>query len=158
MGGTPRSTASPGHGAADDDDRGMVTAFVIVFTLALVMMAGLVVDGGRMLAEARAVDNLADSAARAGAQAIDEDRVRAGDPVVLDEDAAVTSACAFLQRSDRSCGDAGTDVTVDGNDVTVRVEDQIDLLLLAGTSKTVSAEGTACVAIGITGAEPSANC
>jgi hypothetical protein len=45
-------------------------------------------------------------------------------------------------------------VTVTGNDVTVRVEGRIDLLLLPGADKTVSAEGTACVAIGIV----TANC
>jgi uncharacterized membrane protein len=135
------------------DDEGMVTAFVVVFALALVFVSGLVVDGGRMLAEARAVDNLADSAARAGAQAISEDRVRAGDTIVLDEDEAQRLACVFLERTGRSCG-GGTTVTVTGNDVTVRVEGRIDLLLLPGADKTVSAEGTACVAIGIV----TANC
>jgi hypothetical protein len=135
----------------------MVTAFVVVFAAALVFVAGLVFDGGRMLAEAREVDNLADSAARAGAQAISEDRVRAGDAVVLDIDEAQRLACVFLQRSDRSCG-GGTTVSVAGNTVTVRVEGQIDLLLLPGAAKTVSGQGTACVAIGITGTEPSADC
>jgi uncharacterized membrane protein len=135
------------------DDRGMVTAFVVVFSLALVFVSGLVVDGGRMLAEARAVDNLADSAARAGAQAVSEDRVRAGDTIVLDEAEAERLACLFLDRAGRACG-GGTTVTVAGNDVTVRVEGRIDLLLLPGADKTVSAEGTACVAIGIV----TANC
>ena len=134
------------------DDRGMVTAFVIVFAVALLAMSGLVVDGGRMLAEARLVDNLADSAARAGAQAIDEELVRQGAITILDRDGAVAAACTFLERSERSCSGPGTDVDVDGNTVTVRIEGQIDLLLLPGTSKTVSAQGTACVAVGITDA------
>ena len=135
-----------------DDDRGMVTAFVIVFAVALVAMSGLVLDGGRMLTEARNVDNLADSAARAGAQAIDEELVRQGSATILDRDGAIAAACTFLERSDRSCNGPGTRVDVAGNTVTVRIEGQIDLLLLPGASKTVSAEGTACVAVGITDA------
>jgi uncharacterized membrane protein len=132
-----------------DDDRGMVTAFVVVFALALVSVSALVVDGGRMLAEAREVDNLADSAARAGAQAISDERVRAGSPTILDPDGAATAACAFLARAGRSCANPGTGVAVEGNTVTVTVRGRIDLLLLPGTAKTVSARGTACVAVGI---------
>lgn len=134
---------------ARSDDRGMVTAFVVVFALALVAVSALVVDGGRMLAEARAVDNLADAAARAGAQAVSDDRVRAGDATILDPDGAVAAACAFLARAGRSCLDAGTGVAVEGNTVTVTVRGQIDLLLLPGASKAVSARGTACLAVGV---------
>ena len=48
------------------NDSGIVTAFVVIFAVALVFVAGLVLDGGRMLAEHRQAGNLADSAARAG--------------------------------------------------------------------------------------------
>ena len=50
---------------------GTVTAFVVIFTLALILLAGLVVDGGLTLAaRVQAIDE-AQAAARAGAQAID---------------------------------------------------------------------------------------
>lgn len=130
----------------------MVTAFVIVFAAALVLVSGLVVDGGRMLTAHREAGNLADSAARAGAQAVDDARVRAGDPVVLDAEGAVTSACSLLATAGRPCG-GGTGVTVSGNAVTVTVSDAVDLLLLPGGSRSLTAEGTACVAVGITSAE-----
>lgn len=137
----------------DRDDRGVVTAFVVVFASALVFVAALVVDGGRMLAEHRHLDNLADSAARAGAQAISEDAVRANDPVLIDPAGAVAAACGFLADAGQPCG-GGTGVTVDGNRVTVTVWSTIDLLLLPGADKPVSAAGTACLAVGIVDAAP----
>lgn len=139
--------------APHESDRGMVTAFVVVFAGALVFVTALVVDGGRMLAEHRHVDNLADSAARAGAQVISEDAVRAGSPVVLDPARAVAAACGFLADAGEPCG-GGTGASVDGNRVTVTVRSTIDLLLLPGGAKPVGAQGTACVAIGITDAPP----
>ncbi|MBN2624012.1 MAG: Tad domain-containing protein [Acidimicrobiales bacterium] len=127
----------------------MVTAFVVVFATALVFVAGLVVDGGRMLAEHRKLDNLADSAARAGAQAVDDDAVRDGvTDDLLDDDEAVTRACALLADAGHPCG-GGTAVAVTGNAVTVTVAGSIDLLLLAGADQSVRGEGTACVAVGI---------
>lgn len=142
----PRPSVLPGS------DRGMVTAFVVVFAGALVFVSALVVDGGRMLAEHRHLDNLADSAARAGAQALSEDSVRAGSPV-LDPAAAVAAACRFLAAAGEPCG-GGTGASVDGNRVTVTVRSTIDLLLLPGGTKPVGAQGTACVAIGISDAAP----
>ena len=138
--------------SAPGGDRGMVTAFVVVFAGALVFVSALVVDGGRMLAEHRHVDNLADSAARAGAQAISEDSVSTGSPA-LDPAAAVAAACGFLADAGEPCG-GGTGVSVDGNRVTVTVRSTIDLLLLPGGVKPVGGQGTACVAVGITDAPP----
>jgi hypothetical protein len=135
-------------------DRGMVTAFVVVFATALVLVSGLVVDGGRMLAEHRKVNNLADSAARAGAQAISGDAFRSGDMVnVLIEDEARELACGLLASAsgggdDYSCGNGST-VQVAGNQVTVTVNSTIDMLLLAGGNQAVQGEGTACVAVGV---------
>jgi len=127
----------------------MVSAFVVIFATALVFVAGLVLDGGRMLAEHRKLDNLADSAARAGAQAVSHDLVRAGETVnVLDAEQAVALACDFLANAGNGCG-GGTTVTVAGGEVTVTVVGSVDLMLLAGGSRPVRGEGTACVAVGI---------
>jgi Flp pilus assembly protein TadG len=131
----------------------MVTAFVVVFAAALVFVSALVVDGGRLLAEHRHVDNLSDSAARAGAQAISDEAVRAGRPVILDPDGARDAACAFLATAGQPCT-GGTTASVDANRVTVTVRSSVDLLLLPGGSKPVRAQGTACVAIGIDAAAP----
>ena len=127
-----------------EDDGGWVTAFVMIFAVALVFMAGLVLDGGRMLAEHRRAGNLADSAARAGAQAISEDLVRAGATEILDTDAAEAAACDFVTTAGYTC-------TADavGTRVDVVVTGSIDLLLLPGASPQVQADGSACVAVGI---------
>lgn len=137
--------------ADDGRDRGMVTAFVVIFATALVFVSALVVDGGRMLAEHRKVNNLADSAARAGAQAISEDAVRDGSTSVglLDPAEATALACNLLDSGGYPCG-GGTTVQVADNEVTVTVRGSIDLLLLPGGNKPVGGEGTACVAVGIT--------
>jgi hypothetical protein len=130
------------------DDQGMVTAFVVVFALALVFVSGLVVDGGRMLAEARAVDNLADSAARAGAQAISQQAVYDGAEIILDPVVAHEKACDLLEEAGYLCG-GGTQVTVIGNEVQVEVEGSIDMSMLPIGSQTVGGEGSACVVRGI---------
>ena len=65
-------------------ERGTVTAFVSVLMVALLVVAGLVFDGGHLLAARRDAANIAESAARAGAQALDETAVRSGAGVVLD--------------------------------------------------------------------------
>lgn len=133
--------------ARTDDDAGWVTAFVVIFAVALVFVAGLVLDGGRMLSEHRRAGNLADSAARAGAQAISEDLVRAGAPEILDTAAAEIAACNFVTDAGYSCAADAV-----GNRVDVTVTGSIDLLLLPGASPTVEAEGSACVAVGIAAA------
>ena len=48
------------------DEEGTVTVFVVGFMLALLLVAGLVIDGGNVLAARREAANVAESAARAG--------------------------------------------------------------------------------------------
>lgn len=135
-----------GHG-----DEGVVTAFVVIFAVALVFVCGLVLDGGRVLASKREAKNLAESAARAGAQAISEDAVRNGEAVILDAGGAADAACAFLAqaRDGQGCG-GGTYVETAGNQVTVTLDSSVDLLLLPVGTQAFSVDGTACIARGIT--------
>ena len=122
-------------------DRGVVTVFVAGITVALLMVAGLVVDGGYVLAARREASNVAESAARAGAQALDTNAARNNANATLDPAAATRAAQAFLT----SARHTGT-VTVAGG--TVRVEVTIQqrtyLLSIAGTrSITVKGVGEA---------------
>jgi Flp pilus assembly protein TadG len=130
-----------------DDDRGMVTAFVVMFSVALVFMVGLVFDGGRMLAAHRQARDVADAAARAGAQGLSEDAVRQGLPDKLDPEEAQALACTFLDRTAYKCRDAN--IRVEGNEVIVLVHGSVSLEFLPGVSTGVEEEGRACVAIGI---------
>ncbi|MDA8356559.1 MAG: hypothetical protein M0Z95_09775, partial [Actinomycetota bacterium] len=99
-----------------DPESGTVTAFVVVFMLALLVMAGLVLDGGLALsAKIQAIDD-AQAAARAGAQAIDVPLYRSTGEVTLDPAQATSDAEAFLTRAGRT----GT-VSVTGDQVTVTV-------------------------------------
>ncbi len=129
------------------DDRGVVTVFVTGLTLALLLVAGLVVDGGHVLAARREAANVAESAARAGAQAIDTERLRSNNVATLDPQAATRDAQRFLARS----GHTGT-VTVIGQVVRVEVtiEQPTYLLALGGTrSMRVTAAGEARPARGV---------
>ena len=52
-------------------DEGMVTAFVAILAVSIIFVTGLVLDGGYVLAAKREANNLAEQAARAGAQHVD---------------------------------------------------------------------------------------
>jgi Putative Flp pilus-assembly TadE/G-like len=136
------------RGVRGRGDEGVVTAFVVIFAVALVFVCGLVLDGGRILTSKREANNLAESAARAGAQAISDDAVRSGDAVILDGPAAETAACHFLGRAGQPCG-GGTFVRTDGNEVTVTVRSSVNLLLLPVGAQTFSVDRSACVVRGI---------
>lgn len=139
-------------------EQGIVTAFVIVFAVCLIAVTGLVLDGGRMLSEKREARNIADAAARAGAQELDEFAIRDGNNVVLDGPRAESAACTFLSRAGYDCGSGQTRASAQGNEITVTVEETVNLLLLPVVPQTFVVSGTACVAYGITGAEPTAQC
>ena len=124
-----------------EPESGMVTAFVVVFTLALLVMAGLVLDGGLALsAKVQAIDD-AQAAARAGAQAIDIPLYRSTGQITLDAQAAVADAESYLAQA----GHTGT-VAVDGDQVTVTVtiSKPTQILSLVGIARlTESGTGTA---------------
>ena len=112
-----------------DPQAGSVTAFVLVFSAALVVLAGLVFDGGVGLAAKRRAINVAEQAARTGAQELDIDSVRAGGRVRLDRAAARRAAAGYLAQA----GYAGT-VTVHANrvEVTVRWSQPTTILTVVG--------------------------
>ncbi|MEV0112552.1 pilus assembly protein TadG-related protein [Streptomyces sp. NPDC050844] len=126
---------------AADPDRGQVTTFVVAVVLALWLFAGIVVDGGLALAgKARALD-VAQEAARTGAQQLDIGRLRGGDDIRLVQGRAATTAKAYVA----STGDAGT-ATVRGDEVTVHVthHQRAQILQLVGVrTLTVRAQATA---------------
>jgi hypothetical protein len=128
-------TSAGGRGAGE---RGTVSAFVVALTLACLLSAGLVLDGGRIVAARLEAADVAGNAARAGAQQVIG--LRAGEPR-LDPARARSAAQAVLAAA----GVAGT-VTVDGRSVTVtaRITESMLLLQLVGIgSRTVDATTTA---------------
>ena len=132
------------------DDSGQVTVFLVGIMAALLLLAGLVVDGGDVLAGRRvAIDN-AEAAARAGAQAISISSYRSSGKVVLDASAAEAAAESFL----RTLGEQGS-VAVSGDTVTVTVHlrQRLAILSVVGVpALTVTGTGTAVPVLGPGGA------
>ncbi|MEU8350259.1 pilus assembly protein TadG-related protein [Streptomyces sp. NPDC048845] len=126
---------------AGGDDRGQMAAFVVGVFAALWLFAGIVVDGGLALAaKAQALD-VAQEAARSGAQQLDIGRLRSADDIRLVHDEAAQAARAHVAAT----GDHAT-ATVQGDAVTVRVTHQqrTQILQLIGLrSLTVHATATA---------------
>jgi hypothetical protein len=134
------------------DQSGRVTAFVIIMVTAILLFAGLVLDGGLALAaKVRAVGE-AQEAARAGAQEIDLAAYRATGTLRLLPQQASAAARGYLAAA----GHSGT-VSVAGNtvNVTVTISQPTELLGLIGIgSITVTGAGQAQPQRGIDGPEP----
>lgn len=100
------------------DEDGQVLVLVAVFMMGLIVVAGLVADGGLMLAQRRDLQNIADGAAAAGAMRLDETayRTSGGSVVVLDTTAASQTAIEYLM------GEDGVQYAVDASPSGVEVD------------------------------------
>lgn len=107
------------------DDRGFVTAWTVALAVACWALVGLALDGGRALRERSEAFGAAASAARAGAQQVDERAAVLGD-LQLDEQAARQAALEYVSAR----GFSGGSVDVDGLVVTVTIDDSTDLAIL----------------------------
>lgn len=127
-------------------DDGSLSVFAAILALLFVVVAGLVLDGGRLLSARREAYAVAGAAARAGAQQLDTAAVRAGRHV-LDPAAAQAAATAHLATTGRR-GTATTttaDVTV-----TVAVPVPMRLLTVVGVrARTVEATARASAVPGV---------
>ena len=121
------------------DENGSVSVFVVGVFLALVVTAGLVFDGGNILAAHREADAEAEGAARAAAEEISGHALHTG-TLGIDPSAAQAAAENYLAPYHHS----GV-VTVNGDTVTVTVSFSVamQVLSIAGIgSKTVTGTGT----------------
>lgn len=96
-----------------------MSLFYCVAALCIILVIGLVADGGGALNAAARADDVAQEAARAGGQQIDAGKAIPGDAVVVDPDAATRAARAYLNR-EHVQGEVA--VSEDGTTLTVRVE------------------------------------
>ena len=120
-------------------ERGAVSTFVAVIALALLTAAGLAIDGGRKVNALREASDLADNAARAGAQAVDLNTLRNTGELRLDPDQAEQEAQAYLA----ALGHTVQSVIVSGDTISVTVDLTVDPVLLPTGPITVSATETA---------------
>lgn len=118
-------TERRGHQPASTGERGVATAFLVLFAIAMLSVAGLVIDGGYALAAKREATNDAEQSARVGADALSAAGLRSGQTDV-DPRLAVAAAQHYLD----TVGARGT-VAVDGARVTVTVRMTQDTLILS---------------------------
>ncbi len=131
-------------------ERGAVTPFVVAFVVPIAMMAGLAFDGGRVLTERRAVLDVAQNAAFAGAQGADGAGIRRGEASVSPSQVRA-AVDAYLD----SQGYTGT-VEVSGTTVSVTVTSTVDMQVLSAVgvgAKTVTGQASARLVRGVEGAD-----
>jgi len=137
-------------GPAGDGERGALTLMLAIMFVALLALAGLVVDGSAKLNDAEQANAVAQEAARAGAGMVDQGNAYATGAFTVDSSQAVAAAQAYLV----SAGYAGS-VTPVGNDsilVTVTLTKPTKILSIIGIdSMTVTGMATASLVTGVTG-------
>ncbi|MGI8778103.1 MAG: pilus assembly protein TadG-related protein [Acidimicrobiales bacterium] len=119
----------------------MLTLFTCMAVVAFLILGGLAVDGGYVLAARRRAIDEANGAARAGAQALAPSSYRSSGSVDLDPGAATAAAQDFLAAT----GHSGS-VSVSGNEVSVTLsfDQPMSLLRLVGIDTvTVNGRGRA---------------
>jgi Flp pilus assembly protein TadG len=127
---------------------GQVVPFFLVLAPVLLVLGGLVFDGGQVLTARREANNLARQAARAAVQEVDVNSIRAGTPA-LDPAAAEDRARRYL--AERGVTPVTVVVTTDHVAVTISIDQRTPLLALIGVShRTVTATGSARPARGVT--------
>jgi Flp pilus assembly protein TadG len=125
-------------------DRVSLTLMMAVLMVALLALAGLVVDGGRKLNESAGAYAVAQEAARAGAGMVSRSAAYRSGTFEVDPAQALAAARAYLAAS----GHTGT-VSLDGTDrirVTVTVTERTLVLSLIGID-TMSATATAVASL-----------
>lgn len=102
-------------------ERGSMSVFTVLFSVVVFLLAGLLVDGGAAInARLRAAD-IAEQAARAGADRIDVDRLRENGEVQLLGEAEVCARAEEVLGAHGGDGVTLARCTVDGEQVAVAV-------------------------------------
>jgi Flp pilus assembly protein TadG len=130
-------------------DRGSLTLMLAVLFIALLALAGLVVDGGAKLDAASNAAAVAQEAARAGASQVDRPTAYTGGRFIVNQAQARSAALAYLATA----GYQGTVATAPRSiQVTVTVVVPTKMLSLIGISSfRVSESATATLVAGVTG-------
>lgn len=135
-------------GTRPEGDGGQVTAFVVTISAALLLFAGLVLDGGLALSTKTQALDAAQAAARTGAQHLDLTRYRLTGQTRLDPRAAAAAARGWLTRAGLDGDVAATTAEVT---VTVHATRRTQLLGLVGVRELyVTATATAAPRTGVT--------
>ena len=137
-----------------DREAGAATAFVVAFAVVLLVLAGLVVDGGLAINARQKVADDVEQAARAGSQHLDLETLRnpAGGVVQIDPVAAQTAARDFLASRNYPASGVAVSATAQQVSVSAQIEQPTALLSLIFIDHfTIRAQGQARPAVGVTG-------
>jgi hypothetical protein len=110
-------------------ERGSITLWVLGLCVALLFLGGLSLDLWRAVGDRRELAAMADAAATAGANGVDEQQLRAGH-VLLDPARADRLARATLAEFPHARALTDVRISVHGNTVTVTLRDRVPFSLL----------------------------
>lgn len=122
-------------------ERGQITVMTIGFFLVVALLGVVVVDTSHVFLERRELDNLADGAALAAADALDEDAFYTSGVVAADRSSVRRRVARYLVGS----GTRVVAVRMDDDHITVRLERTMDLALAPPgfpAQTTISSEAT----------------
>jgi Flp pilus assembly protein TadG len=133
-------------------EQGSATIFVVGLALVLFAGAGLAIDGGRAINARDKATDIAEQAARSGADQLDQDALRNDGTVVLDQTAARARADSFVSVAGYA---PTTATTVDSVTVRASATYRTALLGIVGINTIdVSGIATANPVTGINGVTP----
>jgi Flp pilus assembly protein TadG len=143
-------------GRPDDGDRGSITLMLLALFVALIALAGIVIDGGAKLNQAENANAVAQEAARAGAGMVNQANALANGRFTVDPDQAVAAAWQYLAKNGYDGANGYTDsVSRVGNEsiqVSVRVTSHTRVLSIIGIdTMTSTGAATASLVTGVTG-------
>lgn len=134
-----------------DRDRGALSVFVAICAAGFLIVIGIVLDAGGRLRAVERADALAQEAARAAGQQVDERRALAGEGFFIDKAAAEQAGYAYLAANDVG-GTTAVNVDAQTGTVTVTVDSTYDTALL-GVGLHVHGVGKAKLVHGVKEAE-----
>jgi len=144
--------------ACRDAERGSITLMLAALSVALIALAGIVIDGGVKLRAAENADAIAQEAARAGAGIVNQSTAYSTGTFVVDQSQAITAARAYLAAAAHggmADGSVRGAVAAQGRDsirVTVTVTEPTSVLSIIGIdSMSSTGAATASLVTGVTG-------
>jgi Flp pilus assembly protein TadG len=143
-----RLLGKPGAG-----DRGSITLMLLALFVALIALAGIVIDGGAKLNQAENATAIAQEAARAGAGMVNQANAYSTGTFTVDPAQAIAAAKQYLANA----GYQGTvsQPTADSIQVTVTVTSPTRVLSIIGIdSMTSTGSATASLVTRVTGPQP----
>jgi Flp pilus assembly protein TadG len=134
-------------------DTGSITLMLVALFVALIALAGIVIDGGAKLNQAENATAIAQEAARAGAGMVNQANAYSTGSFTVDQAQAIAAAQQYLASS--GYHGSVTPVGTESIEVNVTVTGPTKVLSIIGIdSMTSTGSATASLVTGVTGPQP----